>query len=60
MREDAFMISEMNFVEIIHIELPHEGSKTVVPIVPGKNSLLKFFLIHNPNAFALRVPNDGF
>ena len=60
MREDAFMISEMNFVEIVHIELAHEGSKTVVAIVPGKDSLLKFFLIDNANAFALGVPNDGF
>ncbi len=40
MSEDAFMVSEMNFVKIVHVELAYEGGKTVVAVVARKDSLL--------------------
>lgn len=40
MSEDAFMITEMNFVKIVHVELAYEGGKTVVAVVARKDCLL--------------------
>jgi hypothetical protein len=40
MAEDTFVIPEMNFVEIIHVELSNEGGKPVVPVVTRQDGLL--------------------
>jgi hypothetical protein len=60
MSEDTFMISEMNFVKIVHVELAYEGGKTVVTVVARKDCLLEFFLIDDADTFTVGVPNDGF
>lgn len=56
MTENTFVISEMNFVEIVHVELSNKGGESVVSVVARKNCLLELFLIEDSNAFFLAVP----
>lgn len=60
MTENAFMISKVNFVEVVHVELSDKRGKPVVAIVAREHSLLEFLLIDNSDAFSLWVPDDGF
>jgi hypothetical protein len=40
MAKDAFIISEVNFVEVVHVKLAHEGSEPVMPVVAREDCLL--------------------
>lgn len=60
MAEDAFMVTEVDFVEVVHVELAHKGGEPVVSVVAGEDSLLQSFLVDDADAFFFRVPNDGF
>ena len=33
MAEDTFIISEVNFVEVVHVKLADEGGEPVMPVV---------------------------
>lgn len=39
MFEDASMVSEVGLVEIIHVELPDKGGKTIMPEVFRQDDL---------------------
>ena len=53
------MVSKMNFVEVVHVELSHKGGVSVVAVVARQYVLFQFFLIEDPDALELRVPvND--
>ena len=38
--EDGAVVGEMDFVEVVHVELPDEGGEAVVAVVPGQNQFL--------------------
>lgn len=56
--EDAAMISEVDLMEVIHVELPDEGGEAVVAEVFGEYDFLQFLLVEDPNAPGLSVPID--
>ena len=59
MDKNALMISEMNFMEVIHVELSNEGGDSVMSEIFGEYDFFQPFLIQNPDAFVLCVPvND--
>lgn len=60
MAKDAFMVAKVDFVEVVHVELSHEGGEPVMAVVAGQDRLFKLFLVDDADAFSLRVPNDGF
>lgn len=60
MAKNTFLLVQMNLVEVVHIELPDEGAKTIVPEITRKHSFFQFFLIEDPDSFGLGVPGDSF
>ena len=59
MEEDAAVVGEGNFVEVVHVELPHEGGHPVVAEVAPEDVLLEAFLVEDADAPQRRVPGDG-
>lgn len=58
MYEDGAMVSEMDLMEVVHVELSDEGGESVVPEVLGEYDLLQFFLVEDADALGLAVPID--
>ena len=52
------MILQMNFMEIVHVELSDEGGVSVMPKVSGQNGFLQSFLIYDADTFGIGVPAD--
>ena len=53
MTENAFMVTEVDFVEVVHVKLSDEGGEPVVAVVSGEDCLFKLFLVDNADAFSL-------
>jgi hypothetical protein len=60
MKEYTPMVLEMTLVEVVHVELPHEGGEPIVPEVFGQNDLLQPLLVEHANATMLDVPANDF
>jgi hypothetical protein len=60
MAENAFMVSKVNFVEVVHVELADKRGEPVVAVVAGQDCFFKLFLIDDADAFSFRIPNYGF
>jgi len=56
MLENALIELVSDFVEIVHVELPHEWWKVPVPKVDGQNLLLKFLYVLDDEVGTLIVP----
>lgn len=54
------MVSEMNLVKIIHIELSDKRWEPIVPEISRKDRFFQLFLIENSDSFKLGIPDDGF
>ena len=52
------MVGEMDFVEVVHVELSHKGRVSVVAVVAREDVLFQFFLVEDPDALELSVPVD--
>lgn len=50
MNEDGAMVTQMDLVEIVHIELSDERGETVMTEVLGENDLLQFLLVEDADA----------
>jgi hypothetical protein len=44
-QEDRPVVSQVHLVEVIHVELPHEGGEAVVAEVFGQDDLLQLLLV---------------
>lgn len=58
MDEDGAVVSQVDLVEVIHVELPDEGGEPIVPEVLGEDDLLQFLLVEDADALGLAVPID--
>jgi hypothetical protein len=56
--EDGAVVAEMDLVEVIHVELAHEGGEAVVPEVLGQDDFLQLLLVEYADALALGIPID--
>lgn len=60
MAEDTFVVTEVDFMEVVHVELSDEGGEPVVSVVAGENSFLQSFLVDDSDSFFFRIPHNGF
>ena len=51
MTKNTFMVSQMYFMEIVHVKLPYEGGKSIVTVISRQDCLLKLSLIYDSDAF---------
>ena len=56
--EDAAMVSEMDLMEVIHVELPDEGWESIMSKVFGEDDFFEFLLVQNADALVFGVPVD--
>ena len=60
MAEDVAVVGQVDFVEIVHVELPDEGGEAVVSVVAGEDAFFQFFLVEDADSFELGIPVDDF
>lgn len=58
MDEDAAMVAQVHFVEIVHVELSHKGGETVVSEVLWQDYFLELLLVEDADALVFGVPID--
>ena len=59
MEEDAGVIREVDFMEIIHVELSNEGGKLVMAEEAREDGLFKLFLVVDANSPFLMIPGNN-
>ena len=48
--EDEHVVVLFDFVEVVHVELPHEGADPAVAEVPRQDAFFKAFLVEDADA----------
>lgn len=59
MIENTGIVRKVNFMKIVHVELPDKRGKLVMPEIPRQKVALQFFLIEYSDSAFFHIPSNS-